>query len=353
MTYHSFRPGKEWLDTDDNPIQAHGFSVFYDAAAGLYYWYGENKAYTKKGGTIWHWGVNLYSSRDLYNWKKVGLIIPPEPEDLQSPLHPTYCMDRPHILFCEKTGKYVAWLKIMGGETSQFMCVMESDRLEGPWHYVHRVYKPLQMDTGDFCLYYDRSAGKAYIIFDRPHFEMICADLTEDFCSVTGQYSAHYTGMRPPYAREAPTIFEKDGKKYLFTSGVTGYYPNVSDVCVFEDFHGEWTSLGDPCIGDKTGTTFNSQITCVLQVPGTGQYIVCADRWMPQWYVPKLSRQILAGTAKHFADYQPDTAPKEALPLPGTEQKHSENTCRSRYVWLPLQWQGEKPVLRWRREWRL
>ena len=59
MFYESFRPGQLWLDT------------------------------------VWHWGVRCYTSRDLYNWEDKGLIIPPEPQNLDSPLHPTYCMDRP------------------------------------------------------------------------------------------------------------------------------------------------------------------------------------------------------------------------------------------------------------------
>ena len=29
------------------------------------------------------------------------------------------------------------------------------------------------------------------------------------------------------------------------------------------------------------------------------------------------------------------------------------NTAASRYVWLPIEWQGEKPVIRWQKEWRL
>ena len=94
--YTSFKPGQLWLDTEGKPIQAHGFSVKYDPHTRLYYWYGENKEYTKAGGTVWHWGVRLYTSRDLYNWEDKGVIIPPVPEDLSDPLHPTYCMDRPH-----------------------------------------------------------------------------------------------------------------------------------------------------------------------------------------------------------------------------------------------------------------
>ena len=34
--YKSFHPGKVWLDTNGNPIQAHGFSVFYNAEDKTY-----------------------------------------------------------------------------------------------------------------------------------------------------------------------------------------------------------------------------------------------------------------------------------------------------------------------------
>ena len=100
-------PGKPWLDTSGHPIQAHGFSVFWNEEEKLWYWYGENKERSTggKANTVWHWGVRLYTSPDLMNWTDKGLLIPPTPEDLLSPLHPTYCMDRPHILYCPKTGK--------------------------------------------------------------------------------------------------------------------------------------------------------------------------------------------------------------------------------------------------------
>ena len=137
--YESIHPGKVWLDTNGKPIQAHGFTVFYNEEAGKWYWFGENKEKTDGKGTVWHWGVRLYTSSDLMNWDDEGLIIPPQPDDLQSPLHPTYCMDRPHILYCEKTGKYVAWLKIMADEVSQFMSVLEADRFEGPYRFVNRA----------------------------------------------------------------------------------------------------------------------------------------------------------------------------------------------------------------------
>ncbi|MBR1741029.1 MAG: family 43 glycosylhydrolase [Lachnospiraceae bacterium] len=353
MAYDSIRPGKAWLDTEGKPIQAHGFSVFYDEKEKLYYWYGENKEHTKKGGTVWHWGVRYYTSKDFYNWEDRGLMIPPEEHDLKSPLHPTYCVDRPHIIFCEKTGKYVCWLKVMAGEIAQFMTVMEADRFGGPYRIVRKIYNPLKMYTGDFALHVDDETKKAYIWFERPHFQMVCATLTEDYTAVTEEYSVHYDNLLPPYTREAPTYFERNGKKYLFTSGTTGYYPNVSSVCVFDDYHGEYRDLGNPHIGDKSDTSFSSQITSVIKLPGTEKYIACADRWMPQWYVKRMAKQIVSGMERHFKDYKPDTSPKEIRELPGELITHKENTYKSRYVFLPVEWEGEKPVIHLQDEWRI
>lgn len=38
-----YYPGRIWLDTDGNPIQAHGGGVLYDERSKTYYWYGEYK----------------------------------------------------------------------------------------------------------------------------------------------------------------------------------------------------------------------------------------------------------------------------------------------------------------------
>ena len=109
--YNSFKPGAPWLDTNGNRIQAHGGSVMF--LDGVYYFYGENKEKTDGKNGIWHWGVRCYSSTDLYNWTDLGIIIPPETDDENSPLHPSSYMDRPHIIYNEQTKKFVCWLKIM------------------------------------------------------------------------------------------------------------------------------------------------------------------------------------------------------------------------------------------------
>ena len=90
-----------------------------------------------------------------------------------------------------------------------------------------------------------------------------------------------------------------------------------------------------------------------MQLPGTDRYVAMADRWKPEWWVPLLSKQIISGMERHFKGYTPDRTPKNAQPLPGKEQENIENTFKSRYVWLPIDWEGEKPVIRWRDSWRV
>ena len=109
MAYDCIRPGKVWLDTKGKRIQAHGGSMFYEN--GFYYWYGEDKTFTRKKGKLWTWGINIYRSKDLYNWEDCGHIVEPVLDDKKSIFHPNRRMDRPHIIKNERTGQYILWLK--------------------------------------------------------------------------------------------------------------------------------------------------------------------------------------------------------------------------------------------------
>ena len=69
MNYTSIKPGQVWLDTNGKPIQAHGFSVFYNENNGLYYWYGEN---TSKSTYVWlpiEWDGDKPMIRWYDEWK--------------------------------------------------------------------------------------------------------------------------------------------------------------------------------------------------------------------------------------------------------------------------------------------
>ena len=348
--YSSIRPGQEWLDTKGERIHAHGGSVMY--LDGYYYWYGENKEFYDPANNILHWGVRCYRSEDLYNWEDLGTIIPPDLENPSSSLHPSAKMDRPHIIYNKKTGKFVCWLKIMERDGTQSETILTADQFTGPYTIVREKLYPLNMSGGDFDLV-AAPDGKAYYYFERVHSEIICADLTYDYTDVTGYYSTHFPQPYPPYVREAPAHFLRKNKHYLITSGTTGYLPNPSEVAVADTWHGPFTVLGDPCPDDASRTTWYSQISSVFKVQGKKDlYIACGDRWKPQMMdVPYELYE------KAFAmAFNEDAAPEEIEE--GKKIMRSLGNLRNRiddagYVWLPIRFDGEMAYLDWHDEWRI
>lgn len=342
---NSFKPGQTWLDNNGQRIQAHGGSIFYEN--GTYYWYGENKEKTLPGTDIWHWGVRLYSSKDLYNWIDEGIILQPDTDDVDSPLHPSSYMDRPHIIYNETTKKYVLWAKIQGKNNVQYMIVAVSENIKGPFALI-KSFRPCEINSGDFDLV-KQPDGSAVIIFEEVHSSMIIADLTEDYTDVTGKYTRHFPQPMPPFVREAPAYFTKDSKHYMFTSGTSGYLPNPSEVAVSDGIHGEWTVLGNPHINDSKNDSFCSQITSVFKLPHKDLYIALADRWVPSL----LQRDDINGMEIVKALFDPAT-PDDLREEANRKNNSVEiNTSEAEYVWLPVEWEDGKPVLRWYDEWRI
>lgn len=354
--YDSIRPGQVWLDTDGKRIQAHGGSII--VVDDKFYWYGENKEKTTGKDEIWHWGVRCYSSEDLYNWKDEGVIIPPDTEDPSSPLYPASMMDRPHIVYNEKTGKYVAWLKIMGdpskGEKSRF-AVLRADDILGPYEMVNPKVNPCGMEVGDFDIQKDPVTGKAYLYSQKPHTEIYCVELDEEYTDTLGEYSSHFPHTAPPDAREAPAHFIRNGQHYLLTSGTTGYHSNPTEAAVAKDWHGPYTVQGDPHVNDASRTSFNSQITSVFRHPRKKDlYIALADRWRPElpeiegedFYSGKAYEEICRMFERIFSN------PEEFVLEEGEDSLHINSAC-SDYVWLPLRFDGDQVMIEWLDEWRV
>ena len=350
--YDSIRPGRKWLDTEGKPIHAHGFQIF--EKDGIYYWYGENKEHTHLGTNVWTWGIRAYRSKDFYNWEDLGLIIPPDTTDVKSPLHYSQTLDRPHILYNRNTGKWVCWIKSM--DTDGYFVILQADRFEGPYTLVKRM-KPEGFGVGDFDMYCDPQTGKGYVWFERPHWELICAELTDDFLGTNGRFSEHFVGLRPPYTREAPSHFVWRGRHYMFTSGTTGYVPNSSRVAVFDDYHGEYTDLGDPCIDDKFEDTFCSQITSVIKIPGKNLYVALADRWLPHLCGTDIPKRIFKDKETAYLNHKPferDFSTPQVKDKTNAKRNKWDTTDEATYVFLPITFDSNgKPTLEWKDEWRL
>lgn len=344
-------PGQPWLDTKGERIQAHGGAVIYEN--GVYYWYGENKEHTDGKNGVWTWGIKLYASADLCNWEDRGFLIPPVLDDPNAALFPTKRVDRPHILKCAKTGKYVCWIKLSGPEAA--FTIWQADRLTGPYEMVENLYNPGGHKAGDFDLIADESTGKAYLYFDADHASMLCMELAEDYLHAEKELAKSYPDLTPPFTREAPALFEADGKKYMLTSGMTGYVPNRSDSAVADAWDEVFTSIGDPHVEDETRASFNSQISKVFKVEGRdGLFIAMADRWVPEYHVDaRISDLFTRVVASNYDPEHYQATDAERQEMYAANVLENANTSISDYVWLPIHLNDGKVSIEWKDSWRI
>jgi hypothetical protein len=107
---------------------------------------------------------------------------------------------------------------------------------------------------------------------------------------------------------------------------------------------GEWEILGDPCIMDVGRNTFHSQISCIFKHPKKKNlYIAMADRWLTD--LPK----DLPNIGEILESFYDQT--KKCIPF--DEKKYTKrNTSIAEYVWLPIQFENDKPTIRWYGKWK-
>lgn len=297
----SFRPGAIWPDTAGDHINAHGGGILYED--GAYYWFGERRAERASEG------INVYASDDLYNWRAEGVALAPVDGD---PNHDTTrgcVMERPKVLRNPRTGQYVMWfhLELRGqGYSAARAAVAVSDTATGPYQFL-RSFRPNGNMSRDMTLF-QRQDGSAYHIYaSRDNRDLRICKLSDDYLSPTDE-DRLITGDH----REAPALFRCEEPYYLITSACTGWAPNEAKLHVSDSLSGPWYDLGNPARGPGAETTFDSQSTYVLPVAGReGAFIFMADRWNP------------------------------------------EDLRDSRYVWLPIAFEGDRVVIDWLDEWDL
>lgn len=173
--------------------------------------------------------------------------------------------------------------------------------------FVRRDFEGGQMSR-DMTVYVDDD-GKAYHIYSsEENLTIQLAELTDDYLSHTGKYIR----IEPTGHNEAPAIFKKDGRYFMITSGCTGWTPNAARLLVADTIWGPWKLYPNPCVGKDSELTFHSQSTYILPIAGKKDaFIFMADRWTPK------------------------------------------NPIDGRYVWLPIQFENNLPVLRWLDNWTL
>jgi len=215
-----FEPGKVWKDTEGHPINAHGGGILY--YNGVWYWYGEyKKGDTKRVEYVTTWedyrvhagGVSCYSSRDLLNWKFEGVALQPNTNDSTHDLHTSKVIERPKVIYNQKTRKFVMWMHLDSEDYSYARSgVAVSDRPAGPFRFI-RSERPNGAMARDMTIFQDDD-GKAY------HFFSSEDNATMHVCLLSDDYLEHTkteSRILIDQSREAPAVFKYKGRYYLIS----------------------------------------------------------------------------------------------------------------------------------------
>ncbi|WP_234733884.1 glycoside hydrolase family 88 protein [Tellurirhabdus bombi] len=295
-----FKPGQRWYDTKGELINAHGGGLLY--INKTYYWFGE------KRGKQASEGVNVYSSKDLYNWKFEGLALA-KSSDPKSEIAHGGLMERPKVIYNPKTKKFVMWfhLELPGqGYNAARAGVAISDKVTGPYQYVSS-FRPNGHMSRDMTLFVDDDGSAYHIYSARDNYDLRITKLADDYLTATKQDTLLLSKHR-----EAPAVFKHQGMYYMITSGCTGWDPNQATLHAAKSLFGPWEFLGDPMRGKLAAKTFGGQSTYILPVQGKKDaFIFVADQWKPR------------------------------------------DLIDSRYLWLPITFENNKPVIEWKDEWSL
>jgi len=315
----------KWVDTDGNEIFCQGGSLC--KFGDTFYFYGwadypgDNRydkivCYSSKNFSTWKFENNIYER----NMTDTTLIVP----------------DRLHVLYNETTGKYVMIGKhilpvndpsipnqprITGG-VSFFTCSTPT----GKFNYLGHINLPEGTGTNyhrDLSAFKDND-GKAYVVsvhdqHDTAKRNIMITLLTSDYLSIDRMICEVPTFKGyPENGKESPYIIKMNGKYWLFTSGEgpDSWGSSPTYYSCAPTLAGPWTEFRLVLTSPSSTNTFDSQNAFLFEVNGSkGSFILWAgDRW---------------------------------------SQRTPTNDSLGKNVWLPLQWQGEEPLLMWYKTWNI
>lgn len=313
----AIRLGMNWNDEEGNHINAHGGCVLYEK--GTYYWFGENY----RPSPVKSNGIVCYSSKDLYNWKKEGMAYqcPEQPlrDDYQD-MNYGRTLERPKVMYCPNTGKYVMWVHWENGSgyAASRVAILYADQITGPYRFV-KTMRPRgdEQPSGsrDQTLLYDPDYQVGYHFGSAEENQTMHGTLlTDDYLDLSSTWERMF--VKKQY--EAPAIFKYHQRFVAITSGCTGWDPNAAHASYSQLPLSGWSDLGNPCVSSNANTTYNSQSNYIFKVPGKyDAYIYMGDRWK------------------------------------GGDYFNDANVGESWHIWLPIDMRTGYPIIRFYSAWDL
>ena len=262
--------GELWLDIKGNPIHAHGgYIIFYN---GYYYWYGEDRRDNKY--------VSCYRSSNLTDWEFRNHVLTTDSKMegyrvrtkmmLSNEDGSKVNLERPKVLYNEKTGKFVLWVHFENGKNyhDAAIGIASCDTPDGDFTY-HGHFNPYGYMSRDCTLFKDDDGTAYFISAARDNADLHVYRLSEDYMNVDSLIHKLWQGEY----REAPAVMKMGGKYYMLSSFCTGWAPNQCKYAVADSIEGRWSDLME--IGDET--TYQSQAAFILEKDGKYYYV--GDRW--------------------------------------------------------------------------
>lgn len=266
----TLKNGTLWLDTDGKPIHAHGgYILFYE---GWYYWYGEDRRD--------RYYVSCYRSKNLTDWEFCNHVLTMDSKmesyrvqtklRLQNEDGGKVNLERPKVLYNERTGKFVLWAHFENGKdySEAAAAIATCDTPAGDFIY-HGHFNPYGYMSRDCTLFQDDDGTAYFISAARDNADLHVYRLTDDYMNVETLVHRLWQGE----FREAPAVTKIGGSYYMLTSYCTNWAPNQGKYAVASAMNGRWSQLTE--IGDET--TYGSQPAFILQKDGRTLYF--GDRW--------------------------------------------------------------------------
>ncbi|KAI6360929.1 hypothetical protein MCOR25_006579 [Pyricularia grisea] len=258
-------PGGTWTADNGQHIQAHGTGMI--VVNGTYFMIGEDKT----NGSAFQ-NVNCYSSTDLVRWRYEGALLSRTAE--AGDLGPNRVVERPKVIFNERTQKYVLWMHIDSSDYKDAKAgVAVGDSVCGKYTYLGSA-RPLGFQSRDSGLFKDDD-GTAYLLTEDRENGLRINRLTNDYLGFAANTSTYLWSDHI----EAPAMLKRSGIYYMFGSKLTGWDPNDNVYSTATSISGPWSAW--QTFADKGSKTYSSQTTYILPYGGdSGNVMYLGDRWV-------------------------------------------------------------------------
>ena len=308
-----------WHDTAGNEIWCNGGHIVREA--DVFHWVGYDT-----GPGRWPWRINLYSSRNLADWKFENTVI-----RMEGPFARLGWAGRPGLLHCRATRKYVIifeadsprqWKRHKVGFA---VC----DRINGTYELVNTESPEGTRSTGDQSVY--QEGDKAYLLatldkdIDGKKYlnqSLAIFELSADFLRIQRKVFEGFDNVngdtnrvpRDHSSREASHIIKVGDAYYWFSSGLVGWNSSATMYSTARNLGGPWSDLKRLRTNPSSKDSYNTQHDFIVTVAGsaTTNYVYAGDRYS-QW----------------------------------TQRGPGRN------IFLPLVWEQGEPLLRWHKDWQI